>query len=97
LVGGIVGGAIGVIGGLLGTYFSIKNTNGPREQAFVIKASIVGSLAIAAFLAALFLLPSPYRHWLWGAYIILLVLGILKWNKKQAQIRREERGQAQHR
>ena len=40
LIGGIVGGIIGVAGGLLGTYFSIKNTNGPRERAFVIKASM---------------------------------------------------------
>jgi len=32
LIGGIIGGIIGVAGGIIGTYFSIKNTNGPKER-----------------------------------------------------------------
>ena len=40
-VGGIIGGALGVLGGAIGTYFSIKNTSGPRERAFLIRISIV--------------------------------------------------------
>jgi len=92
LIGGIVGIVGGIAGGAIGTYFSIKNTNGPRERAFVIKASIVAWIAILAFLAGLLLLPSPYRYFLWGPYAILLPMGILTWNKKQAQIRREEAG-----
>ena len=31
--------AMALIGGVVGTYFSIKNTNGPRERAFMIRAS----------------------------------------------------------
>jgi hypothetical protein len=30
-VGGIIGGAIGLAGGAMGTYASIKSTNGARE------------------------------------------------------------------
>jgi hypothetical protein len=32
--------SLGVLGGVIGTYFSVKNTSGPREQAFMIRVSI---------------------------------------------------------
>ena len=31
LVGGIAGGVVGILGGLIGRYFSIKNTHAPRS------------------------------------------------------------------
>lgn len=39
LIVGIIGGIFGISGGVIGTYFSIKNTNGPKERSFIIKAS----------------------------------------------------------
>lgn len=42
MIAGIIGCAIGVASGTVGTYFSIKNTNGPRERAFLIKLSAIG-------------------------------------------------------
>jgi uncharacterized membrane protein len=39
-IGGILGIALGIAGGAFGTYCSIKNTNGPLERKFTIKASI---------------------------------------------------------
>ena len=90
LIGGIVGSLFGLIGGLVGTYFSIKNTNGPRERTFMIKSAFVCWVAIAVFLALLFLLPSPYRWFLFVPYGILLPLGINYGNKTQQRIRREE-------
>ncbi len=41
LIGGIVGGIIGVAGGMIGTYFSIRNTKGPKERSVMVKASVI--------------------------------------------------------
>ncbi len=90
LVGGIVGGVIGVAGGLVGTYFSIKNTAGPRERSFMIRVSAIAWLAITAFLAGLMLLPKPYNWLLWVPYAIALPLSIRSLNQRQRQIRAEE-------
>ncbi len=57
-IGGIVGAGIGVLGGLVGTYLTLKNTKGPRERAFAIKASIIGWVLIIAFVAAVLLVPT---------------------------------------
>ncbi len=90
LIGGIVGGIIGVAGGLLGTYFSIKNTNGPRERAFVIKVSIVVWIFALAFVFGMCLIPGLDKLFLIPIYAVGLVAGILLWNKQQARIRLEE-------
>src|ERR1039458_9358096 len=90
LIGGVVGGIVGVAGGLLGTYFSIKNTNGPRERAFVIKASIACWIFVLTFVSVMCLIPGLYKLLLIPIYVVGLVAGILLLNKKQARIRLEE-------
>ena len=90
VIGGIIGGVIGIAGGIIGTWFSIRNTRGPRERAFMIKASVVTWIALAVFLALLFLLPDPYRWLMWIPYGILLPLGIMRINKGLAEIRSSE-------
>lgn len=90
VIGGIVGSVVGVAGGIIGTYFSIKNTNGPRERAFMIKASVVGWIALSLFLGLMFALPNPYGYLLWIPYGILLPLAIVVGNRKQKKIREEE-------
>ena len=89
LVGGIVGSLVGVAGGLIGTYFSIKNTNGPRERAFMIRSAIVCWIAVALFLTAMVLLPRA-RPWFWIPYAILLSFGIRYGNRMQMEIRQAE-------
>ena len=37
LVGGILGSVLGCAGGAIGTYFSVKNTNGPLERRFMVR------------------------------------------------------------
>lgn len=93
LVGGIAGSLIGVAGGLIGSYFSIKNTNGPRERAFAVRSAIVGWIGVTVFLTVMFFLPHS-RLWLWILYGILLPLGIRYGNKKQMTIRQEEQTNA---
>ncbi len=96
LTGGIIGGVIGVAGGLLGTYFSIKNTNGPRERAFVIKSALLCWILVIVFLLGLYLIPLPYNQLLWIPYALLLGFGINRWNRAQNAIREEERRHQQN-
>ncbi len=92
LVGGIIGGVIGFGGGLIGTYFSITNTKGPLERAFMVKASAIAWIAIIVFILLLLILPQPYSYLMWIPYGILLPLGITKCNKKVAELRQRENG-----
>ncbi len=90
-IGGISGGILGCIGGLIGTYFSIKNTNGPLEKAFMIKCAVIGWILMGGFLALMFIIPNPYRYLLWIPYGIALPLGIRYGNRKQNMIREIEK------
>jgi fatty acid desaturase len=90
LIGGIGGSAIGILGGVIGTYFSVMNTAGPRERAFMIRAAALAWVAVAAFLAALWWIPFPYRFLLWLPYVLALPLAIRAGNRRQERIRREE-------
>lgn len=89
-IGGVLGGVLGLAGGVVGTYCSIRNTNGPRERRFMVRAAIVTWIAAVTFLVLLFVLPSPWRWLLWIPYGILLPTGIIVGNRRQQQIRREE-------
>ncbi|MCX6832566.1 MAG: hypothetical protein NT028_10650 [candidate division Zixibacteria bacterium] len=93
LVGGIIGSVIGVAGGVLGTYFSIRNTNGPLERAFMVKCVVLAWIAVAVFLGLLLILPAAYRIYLWIPYGVLLVWSMIKLNRKQAEIRQQEKMQ----
>ncbi len=87
-VGAFAGGGLGLIGGVIGTYFTIKNTHGPRERAFTIKGAILGWI----FIAGLVLIPSEYKFLVFIAYAVILLVGIRKWNEMQFRIRKEESG-----
>jgi len=90
MIGGIAGAVLGVLGGAVGTYFSVKRTAGPRERAFVVKAATVAWIVVIAFVLGLMLLPRPYNFLLWVPYGIGLALAIPWWNRRQFQIRAEE-------
>lgn len=92
LIGGIIGGVLGFAGGAVGTYFSIKNTNGPLERAFMVKAAVIAWIAIVVFIVLLLILPQPYNYLMWIPYGILLPLGIARCNKRQAELRQRESG-----
>ncbi len=90
IVTGVTGGIIGVLGGAVGTFFSIKNTCGPRERAFMVRSAVVCWLGITLFLGLMFLLSNPYRFLLWIPYAILLPLAVVYGNRTQQRIRLEE-------
>jgi len=90
-IGGIAGGVLGLAGGILGTWMAIRNTGGPRERGFMIRAAAVTWVGLLGFLAALLLLPVPWRYLAWLPYCILLPLSIRYVNRRQGEIRTVER------
>jgi len=78
-------------GSAIGTYFSVKNTSGARERVFMIRVSVFTWIAVSIFVAALMFLPKPYNWLLWIPYGIALPPTIIRWNKRQMEIRNEER------
>ncbi len=89
-IGGLIGGVIGIAGGMVGTWFSIRNTSGSKERLFMIRTAVAGWVFITLFLLLFFILPHPYRWLLWIPYGILLPLGIIYSNKTQQKIREQE-------
>ena len=90
LIGGIIGGVMGLLGGALGTYLSIKNTKGPVERTFMIKAAACMWVGVAFFLLLLFLLPKPYDWMLWIPYGVLLPVSIIYINIRLKRIRKQD-------
>jgi hypothetical protein len=89
-VGGIAGTVLGVSGGLVGTYFSIRNTNGPRERAFMIRAGALCWLAVLTLLALDSLLPRLLGSLIFLVYM-LSMYPIVRWgNEQQARLRVED-------
>lgn len=89
-LGGIIGGVLGLAGGVIGTYFSIRNTNGPLERTFMVKVVVIGWILITVFIGLLLVLPPPYNYLMWIPYGILLPISIIKCNKRQNEIRNQE-------
>ena len=90
-LGIFLGGLAGLAGGVFGTYVSIKNTNGPKERAFMVKCSVFAWTGIIVFLSLLFVVPMPYKLYLWIPYGLLLPFAVKHGNKRQAEIRQSER------
>ena len=90
-IGGIAGIMIGLAGGIVGSYFSIKNTNGPRERALMVKAGVAcwvaGAVSLGLMLRYMY---SPYRFLLLIPFWILMPIGIVTLNRAQQRIRAEE-------
>ena len=90
LIGSIAGGVLGILGGVIGTYISIKNTRGPLERGVVIKFSVIVWIAISIFLGLIFLTPNSFRNFLWIAYVVLLPVGISLMNRELSNARKIE-------
>ncbi len=91
LTPGVIGGCIGILGGVVGTYFSIHNTKTPAERRFMVRAAIWIWLGVSAFLAALFTIPVPWRWLAWLPYVIILPVAIRYMNRRQNAIRESDR------
>lgn len=77
----IAGSSIGIAGGIFGTSSSIRGSGG-EERRRIIRFSIAILVLVALFLLGLFLIPSPYRTWLWLPYSLALFLLIWRFIRR---------------
>ncbi len=93
IIGGIMGAAIGIGGGLFGTYKSIKNTETPRERQFIIRLAAGLWLVLCVWMGVplvLVLMKVLPLEIFWGVLLpFYILLGpFIRWgNQKQAAIR----------
>jgi len=90
LVGGLLGGAIGVAGGIFGTWCSVRAAQSDRERRYLVRWAVYFWVGISVFLALLFLLPEPYRWFLWLPYALALGWAVHRCNVGQMKIRETE-------
>ncbi len=83
-----IGSAIGVLGGAVGTWCSIRNSGGPLERAFMVRVALLCWLTVTAFLVALWFTPSPYEVLLCLPEMAVLHVALLVGNRKLVQIRK---------
>ncbi|MCA9195484.1 MAG: hypothetical protein KDB03_27120 [Planctomycetales bacterium] len=90
MIGGILGTVVGLAGGVAGTYFSVKNADGPVERRLIYKFAVAIWVAICLFLIGLFLLPVPYNHLLWIPYGLTLSMAIKRYNQTLTKMRNQD-------
>ena len=87
--GAILGSSIGIGGGVLGTWASIRFTQTPAERAFMVLCAIGSWIAVLAFVAAMIFVPAPDRWFLWIPYLVVMLVAIPWMNRVQARVRAE--------
>lgn len=88
-----IGCAVGVAGGVIGTYRSISRAQTPDAKKTIVRLSVYAWVGISVFLALMFALPSPYSFLLWIPYGIGLGLFIRHANRQVACSGKDERGE----
>jgi hypothetical protein len=73
LIGAAVGGTLGLAGGIIGTWFSLRSVHSDDEKRSVIRWAALLWLVVIGFLMLLFLAPAPYRWLVWIPYPLLLI------------------------
>ena len=99
LAGAVAGPLLGLAGGYIGAKASIENTRSPRERQFMVRTAWVALAVALAFsavmLLGLLLLPRVFANLavqllVAGAYTTLLVVFIVRTNRRQRQIQIED-------
>jgi len=86
LIGGIIGGFLGLVGGLAGTYFSVKKAESARERSFVVRWAVILWIAIIAYTLTVLFIPNS-RNWAWIPFSMFCPFVVIFLNKKHAAIR----------
>ncbi len=103
LSGAVLGPIIGVLGGLFGSWMSVKHTKSPRERQFMLKTTLLIWTELIVLLSVLGLLLILARRDIvpkkvfWTvfavamtAHFVLLVPAIIWVNRRQRRIQKEE-------
>ncbi len=96
LSGVVIGPVVGLLGGIFGTWMSIKNTRSPRERRFMIKMGIVAwsllllLIGLPLVLALTGVIPK-WSYWCSFATLFALLPPLIIWgNRRQRQIQKED-------
>jgi hypothetical protein len=87
ILAGVAITAVALVGGGVATYLNIRNSRGPKEKAFVTRACTVAWAVILSMLAAVYLLPPPWRYIAAGGYFIVCPILVYKWATTHQLIR----------
>jgi hypothetical protein len=90
VVAAVIGSVGGVFGGLLGTYVSIRATNGPRERAFVVRCSVAMWAGITLFVGLMLWMTSPAKFLLFVPYSFGFPIAMRRLSGAQSKIREDE-------
>jgi RNA polymerase sigma factor (sigma-70 family) len=94
--GAVLGPIVGLLGGIFGTWMSIKNTSSARERRFMVKMSIACWIALVLLIVVplVLALTGVIPKWAYLAsfllFFALLVPFIIRSNARQRQIQIEE-------
>ena len=97
LIGGVGGTVIGIMGGVIGSYFSIKNTTTPAERSLMVRFVIALWTAVVVLIGvplALSIAGIIPRWTYWACFaLFFVVLGPAIWwvNRRQAERPKEAR------
>ncbi|MFH0908279.1 MAG: hypothetical protein V1929_05920 [bacterium] len=94
VIGGVVMGAA-FLGGIVATYYNMRNAIGPKEKAFVVQVCAVTWLIVLSMLLFAYFLPSPHRFVVAGIYLIICPLLVFRWTNKHQLIRMIEQRDAE--
>jgi RNA polymerase sigma factor (sigma-70 family) len=96
LAGAVLGPLLGLLGGVIGTWASISNTNSARERRFMIRMSILFWLSLLLMIGLPFVLAltgmiPKWCYWMpFALFFVLLIPAIVLGNRRQRQIQIEE-------
>lgn len=94
--GAVLGPILGLLGGVLGSWCSIKNTNSPRERRFMIRMTVLLWLLLFALVGlpltmVLAEMAPPWICWFCLGMFFVLLLPLIFWgNARQRRIQSEE-------
>jgi ABC-type transport system involved in multi-copper enzyme maturation permease subunit len=83
-----------ILGGVIATYYNVRNVSGPKERAFVVQVCTVSWLIVFSLLLLTYFLPSPHRFVVAALYLLVCPLMVYRWTNKHQLIRMiEERSE----
>lgn len=78
---------VAISGGIVATYYNVRNVSGPKERSFVIQVCTVSWLIVLSLLLFAYFLPSPHRFIVSGLYLVICPLMVFRWTNKHQLIR----------
>jgi hypothetical protein len=89
-LGGGLGAALGLAGGIYGVRASLKHSKSDAERRLVWRFSAAILVMIGLLMAGLLLVPAPYNLLTWIPYALVLVISIRYANRLQAELRAQQ-------